>query len=180
MRSSMQPARAHSFAHPLPLVASSGMRKQTYLYGLSINPPKEEVVRTLSGRLFVERAQVVSPSFALTTENAPSVASICWRVARPPLAGPLVEAARGDRLEALYVLAVHTGMRREELLGPQVGRCRSGQRHREGTPDAHAHRQRPSPRSRGAEDKNIRRTVRLTQKAVEASTISGTPAPRCS
>src|SRR5215213_9930561 len=28
----------------------------------------------------------------------------------------LLEAARGDRLEALYVLAVHTGMRRGELL----------------------------------------------------------------
>jgi integrase len=29
----------------------------------------------------------------------------------------LLEAARGDRLEALYVLAVHTGMRQGELLG---------------------------------------------------------------
>jgi integrase len=29
----------------------------------------------------------------------------------------LLEAARGDRLEALYVVAVHTGMRRGELLG---------------------------------------------------------------
>src|ERR687897_2789547 len=28
----------------------------------------------------------------------------------------LLEAARGDRLEVLYVLAVHTGMRRGELL----------------------------------------------------------------
>jgi integrase len=29
----------------------------------------------------------------------------------------LLEAAQGDRLEALYVLAIHTGMRRGELLG---------------------------------------------------------------
>ncbi len=29
----------------------------------------------------------------------------------------LLDAARGDHLEALYVLAVHTGMRRGELLG---------------------------------------------------------------
>jgi integrase len=29
----------------------------------------------------------------------------------------LLEAARGDRFEALYVLAIHTGMRRGELLG---------------------------------------------------------------
>jgi integrase len=38
-----------------------------------------------------------------------------------PLSAPearrLLEAASGDRLEALYVLAVHTGMRRGELLG---------------------------------------------------------------
>src|SRR5215212_3254314 len=31
-------------------------------------------------------------------------------------ANRLIEAARGDRLEALYVLAVHTGMRQGELL----------------------------------------------------------------
>ena len=29
----------------------------------------------------------------------------------------LLEAAQDERLEALYVLAVHTGMRRGELLG---------------------------------------------------------------
>jgi len=29
----------------------------------------------------------------------------------------LLDTASGDRLEALYVLAVHTGMRRGELLG---------------------------------------------------------------
>ncbi len=34
-----------------------------------------------------------------------------------PEAGRLLEAAWGDRLEAFYVLAIHTGMRRGELLG---------------------------------------------------------------
>jgi len=34
-----------------------------------------------------------------------------------PEARRLLEAARGDRLEAFYVLALHTGMRRGELLG---------------------------------------------------------------
>src|SRR5215204_3614835 len=38
LRSSVGPARAHTLVHLLPLVASSGMRKQTYLYGLGINP----------------------------------------------------------------------------------------------------------------------------------------------
>ncbi len=35
----------------------------------------------------------------------------------PAEARTLLKAARGDRLEALYVLAVHTGMRQGELLG---------------------------------------------------------------
>jgi integrase len=34
----------------------------------------------------------------------------------------LLEAARGDRLEALYVLALNTGLRQGELLGPSSGR----------------------------------------------------------
>ncbi len=35
----------------------------------------------------------------------------------PPEVGPLLETVRGDRLEALFTLAVATGMRRGELLG---------------------------------------------------------------
>src|SRR5215208_1474518 len=36
LRNSVGTARAHTLVHLLPLVASSGMRKQTYLYGLGI------------------------------------------------------------------------------------------------------------------------------------------------
>src|SRR5215207_469418 len=82
----------------------------------------------------------------------------------------LLEAAgeAGDRLEALYVLAVHTGMRRGELLGlkwedvdldSQTVRVRrtltrtdNGRRLALGEPKT----------------KKSRRTVRLTQRAVEA------------
>jgi integrase len=80
----------------------------------------------------------------------------------------LLEAARGDRLEALYVLAVHTGMRRGELLGlkwddvdldSQTVRIRrtltrtdNGRRLALGEPKT----------------RKSRRTVRLTQRAVEA------------
>src|SRR3712207_2315103 len=79
----------------------------------------------------------------------------------------LLEAARGNRLEALYVLAVHTGMRRGELLGLKWGdvdlenttvrvrrtltRTDNGRRLALGEPKM----------------KNSRRTVRLTQRAVE-------------
>jgi integrase len=78
----------------------------------------------------------------------------------------LLEVAQGDRLEALYVLAVHTGMRRGELLGlkwPDVDwenatvrvrrtLTRNGTGHVLGEPKT----------------KKSRRTVRLTHKAVEA------------
>jgi integrase len=78
----------------------------------------------------------------------------------------LLETTRGDRLEALYVLAVHTGMRRGELLGlkwahvdlenatVRVHRTltRKGTGYVLGEPKT----------------KKSRRTVRLTQRAVEA------------
>jgi integrase len=80
----------------------------------------------------------------------------------------LLAAARGNRLEALYVLAIHTGMRRGELLGLKWGnvdlenatvrvrrtltRTDNGRRLALGEPKT----------------KNSRRTVRLTQRAVEA------------
>src|ERR687898_2826625 len=78
----------------------------------------------------------------------------------------LLEAARGDRLEALYVLAVHTGMRRGELLGIKWGDVdlenatvrvrrtltRNGTGYVLGEPKT----------------KKSRRTVRITPQAVEA------------
>jgi predicted ATPase len=56
------------------------------------NPSEEEVLRTPSGRLFVERASAASPAFSLTLENAPAVAAICWRLAGLPLALELAAA----------------------------------------------------------------------------------------
>jgi integrase len=80
----------------------------------------------------------------------------------------LLDAARGGRLEALYVLAIHTGMRRGELLGLKwsdvdpdnatvrvrrtLTRTDNGRRLALGEPKT----------------KKSRRTVSLTQRAVEA------------
>ncbi len=68
------------------------------------NPTQEEVLKTPSGWLFVERARAASPSFTLTTENAPSVAAICWRVAGLPLALELA-AAKVRLLEPAALLS---------------------------------------------------------------------------
>jgi integrase len=80
----------------------------------------------------------------------------------------LLDAARGDRLEALYVLSIHTGMRRGELLGLKwddvdlenatvrvrrtLTRIDNGKRLALGPP----------------KNKQSRRTVGLTKRAVEA------------
>jgi integrase len=49
--------------------------------------------------------------------KAPSPATEEMRPLSADEARRLLDVAKGDRLEALYVLAVHTGMRRGELLG---------------------------------------------------------------
>jgi integrase len=80
----------------------------------------------------------------------------------------LLEAARGDRLEALYVLAIHTGMRHGELLGLKWG-------------DVDLDDTFPTVRVRRTltrkdtgyvlgepKTKKSRRTIRLTPQAVEA------------
>src|SRR5215218_6630153 len=80
----------------------------------------------------------------------------------------LLDAASGDRLEALYVLAIHTGMRSGELLGLKwldvdlensrvsirrtLTRADGGKRYTLGDP----------------KNKKSRRTVRHTPQAVEA------------
>ncbi len=67
----------------------------------------------------------------------------------------LLEAARGDRLEALYVLAVHTGMRQGELLALRW---------------EDVDLERGVLRVRGTKTARSRRTVKLSQTALEALT----------
>jgi integrase len=78
----------------------------------------------------------------------------------------LLEAARGDRLEALYVLALHTGMRQGELLALRWDDVDL---------DAGTLRVRRTLTRHGGKialgepkTRKSRRTVRLTQRAVEA------------
>jgi integrase len=67
----------------------------------------------------------------------------------------LLEAARGDRLEALYVLAVHTGMRQGELLALKW---------------EHVDLDAGVLRVRGTKTARSRRTVKLSQTALDALT----------
>lgn len=56
------------------------------------------------------------PCNATDAAKAPRPAPEEMRPLTPDEARKLIEAVRGDKLEALYVLAVHTGMRQGELL----------------------------------------------------------------
>jgi integrase len=78
----------------------------------------------------------------------------------------LFEAAKGDRLEALYVLAVTTGLRQGELLGlkwDDVDLEASTLRVRRTLTTAKGGPQLTAPKTKGS-----RRTVRLTHSAVKA------------
>jgi integrase len=78
----------------------------------------------------------------------------------------LLEVARGDRLEALYVLAIHTGLRQGEVLGlkwEDVDLESGTLRVRRTLVTA-----RGSPVLMAPKTKRSRRSVRLTQGAVEA------------
>jgi integrase len=87
-----------------------------------------------------------------------------------PLSGDqvkvLLEVARGDRLEALYVLAIHTGLRQGELLGlkwEDVDLESGTLRVRRTLVTAKAGPVLTAPKTKGG-----RRSVKLTQGAVEA------------
>lgn len=71
----------------------------------------------------------------------------------PTEARTFLEAARGDRLEALYVLAIHTGMRQGEMLGLRWD---------DADLDAGI------LRVRGTKSARSRRTVKLSRTALEA------------
>jgi integrase len=85
-------------------------------------------------------------------------------------AGRLIEAANGDRLEALYVLAIHTGLRQGELLALKWEDVDIG----EGVPGGALRVRRTLSRRKGTytfaepKTKKSRRVVRLTSQATSA------------
>ena len=81
-------------------------------------PPPDELARTESVALFVERARAVKPDFALSAENAGAVASICARLDGLPLAIELAAA----RIRLLSPAAI--AGRLEQSLGLLAGGAR--------------------------------------------------------
>ena len=67
-------------------------------------PPLEQLSQFEAVRLFIARAQAVKPDFAITNDNAPAVAEICWRLDGLPLAIELA-AARVRMLSPQAMLA---------------------------------------------------------------------------
>jgi integrase len=95
------------------------------------------------------------PRNATEAVKPPQIARVEMRPLTPEQAKRLLETARRDRLEALYVLAVHTGMRQGEMLSLRWDDVDldSG-----------------VLRVRGTKTARSRRTVKLSQTALESLT----------
>lgn len=106
------------------------------------------------------------PRNATEAVKPPQVRREEIRPLTPEQAKQLLDAARGDRLEALYTLAVHTGLRQGELLGLKwedvdLG---SGSLHVKRTLTT----ARGGPRLAAPKTKGSRRRVSLTRGAMDA------------
>ena len=96
LATSRAPLRVRSeHEYPVPPLALPSSTRDT---------TEEEVLTTPSGLLFVERARAAAPSFEVTSQNASSVAAICWRLAGLPLALELA-AAKVRLLEPAALLS---------------------------------------------------------------------------
>ncbi|RPJ27151.1 MAG: hypothetical protein EHM33_09045 [Chloroflexi bacterium] len=78
-------------------------------------PSLEQLTQYEAVRLFIERAQAVKPDFAVTNENAPAVAEICFRLDGLPLAIELATAR--IRLFSPQALLDRIGSRLQLLRG---------------------------------------------------------------
>ena len=71
----------HNYEVPSLMLPSAGVR-----------PSPEELGRYEGIRLFMQRAQAANPRFTITTDNAPALVELCWRLDGLPLAIELASA----------------------------------------------------------------------------------------
>ena len=86
----------------------------------------EELSACDSARLFIERARLLRPHFALTRENAPALASVCRRLDGIPLAIELAAA----RVRSMSVEEVDSRLDHASACSPadRARRCRGSER----------------------------------------------------
>ena len=121
---------------------------------------------TLHKALKAAVADGLVPRNVTEAVKAPQVRREEMQPLSPEQVKTLFEAARGDRLEALYILAVHTGLRQGELLGlkwDDVDLEDGTLQVRRALTTAKGGPVLAAPKTKGS-----RRSVKLTQSAIEA------------
>jgi predicted ATPase/class 3 adenylate cyclase len=104
------PYQVPSLALP-PVPDGAGPARGRAASGGDAEPPVEALTQYEAVKLFIERAATVRPDFAVTRQNAPAIAQLCYRLDGIPLALELAAA----RLKVLPV---------EQLLGRLEDRFR--------------------------------------------------------
>src|SRR5215204_3861141 len=164
-----------SRTHIVPMLGSVKLKalSPTHVRGLykekleSLSPRTVQYIHvTLHKALKQAVSDGLIPRNVTEAVKPPQIRQEEIRPLMPEQVNALLSAARGDRLEALYVLAIHTGLRQGELLGlkwEDVDLEGGTLQVRRTLTTAKGGPVLSTPKTKGS-----RRTVKLTQSAIEA------------
>src|SRR5215218_1572855 len=115
VRLHLKPAVGHVKLSKLTPAHAQGLYRDKLDSGLS--PATVQKIHAVLHKALAQALRwTMIPRNAADAVKAPRPAPEEMHPLSPDEARKLIEAARGDKLEALYILAVHTGMRQGELL----------------------------------------------------------------